>query len=303
MPRDFYEVLGVNRDASEDEIKRAWRKLAREFHPDRNPGDKQAETRFKEVQEAFDVLGDQAKRKQYDQFGFAGSGAGPGGPGPGGFQWGGGFSEGVEIDPSQFEELFGRLGGLGGLGGFAERGGARTGGRGRGRRAAQREPSVHELRVPFETAMQGGVISLSVNGKAIDVRIPAGVDDGKTLRVQGQGPDGADLMLKIRVDPHPFFRREGNDIIITAPISIAEAVLGTKVDVPTIEGVRLTVTVRPGTSSGSRLRLRGKGIHGGDQYVEIKIVAPTNLDDTSRKLMEEFRERASQRVRTGSPWE
>jgi curved DNA-binding protein len=305
MPRDFYEVLGLKRDASEDEIKRAYRKLAREHHPDRNPGDKQAESRFKEVQEAYDVLSDKTKRGQYDQFGFAGPGGGPNGA-PGGFQWGSGFGEGVEVDPSQFEEILRGFGGGGGGGagmggGFEElfSQGRRSG---RGRRAQPRPPVTTTLRVPFETAVLGGTMSLSVNDRAIDVRIPAGVNEGQTLRLQGQGPGGADLLLKIEIGSHAFFRREGNDLVITAPISIAEAVLGAKIDVPTLQGEKLTVKIPAGASSGSRLRLRGKGVKGGDQYVEIKIVAPSNIDDESRKLMEQFAERNPQQPRVGPPW-
>ncbi|MBI2807141.1 MAG: J domain-containing protein [Planctomycetes bacterium] len=297
MPRDYYEVLGVSRTATDDEIKRAHRKLAREHHPDRNPGDKSAETRFKEVEEAYDVLSDKTKRSQYDQFGSVGAQGGPNGA-PGGFHWGGGFGEGVEIDPSQIDEML-RRAGFGGMGDFGQRG--RHGGR--SRRAQPREPVSHELRVPFETAALGGTISLSVDGRNIDVKIPAGMEEGKSLRVQGQGPGGADLLLRIAIDPHRFFRREGNDLIITAPITVAEAILGAKIDVPTLDGARLTVKIPPGTSSGGRLRLRGKGIKGGDQFVEIKIVAPAGIDDESRKLIESFAQRNHQNPRSGVPWE
>ncbi len=296
MPRDYYEVLGIKKDASEDEIKRAYRHMAREHHPDRNPGDKQAETRFKEVQEAYDVLSDKTKKAQYDQFGFAGPGPGSNG-GPGGFQWGGNFGEGAEVDPAQFEEI---LRGFSGTGGFGDVFNQRGRSSGRGRRAQPRQPILHELSIPLETAAVGGTLSLSVDNRAIDVKVPAGVNEGQTLRVQGQGPGGADLHLKIKIAAHPYFRREGNDLIITAPISVAEAVLGGKIDVPTIDGTKLTVTVQPGAS---RLRLRGKGIKGGDQYVELKIVAPPKVDEESRKLMEAFAEKNPQRPRTGAPWE
>jgi DnaJ-class molecular chaperone len=299
MPRDFYEVLGLKRDASEDEIKRAYRKLAREHHPDRNPGDKQAETRFKEVQEAYDILSDKAKRGQYDQYGFAGPGGRPNGA-PGGFQWGGGFGEGVEIDPSQFEDL---LRGFGGLGGFAEGFSSRGRGGGRSRRAQPQPPIAHEIHVPFDIAARGGTVSLSVGDHTIDVKIPAGFPDGKTLRVQGQGPGGADILLKVRVEPHPFFKREGNDFVVTVPITVAEAILGAKIDVPTFDGGKLTVTIKPGTSSGKRLRLRGQGLGGHDLFVETQIVTPATIDDESRKLVEEFAKRNPQKPRTGGPWE
>ena len=135
------------------------------------------------------------------------------------------------------------------------------------------------------------------------MRIPEGAKDGQTLRLQGQGSGGADLHLQIKVDAHAYFRREGNDLVLTVPISVAEAVLGAKIDVPTLNGDKLSVKVPAGTSSGGRLRLRGKGIKGGDQYVEIKIVAPQHLDARSKKLMEEFAEHQPHNPRTGPPWE
>lgn len=299
MPRDYYEVLGVKRDADADAIKRAYRKLAREHHPDRNPGDKQAETRFKEVQEAYDVLSDKAKRAQYDQFGFAGPQQGANGA-PGGFHWGGGgnFGEGVQIDPSQFEEILSQFGGFPGMAGFGQK--PRSG---RSRRPQSREPARHELAVPFETAALGGRLSLSVDGHEIDVRIPAGVEEGQTLRLQGQGPGGGDLLLKLGIEPHPYFKREGNNLVITTPITIAEAVLGAKIDVPTLQGGKLSFKVPPGTSSGARIRLRGQGIKGGDQFVEIKIVAPAQIDDRSRALIEQFAQHNPQSPRTGPPWQ
>jgi DnaJ-class molecular chaperone len=304
MPKDYYEVLGLKRGASEDEIRKAYRKLAREYHPDRNPGDKQAEARFKEVQEAYDVLSDKDKRSQYDQFGFVGGGPGANG-GPGDFRWGGGFGEGVNIDPSQLDELLRGFGGAGGVGGFADLFGQRGRASARGRRSArpQQPPVTHDLRVPFETAALGGTLSLSVDGREIDVKVPAGVEEGQSLRLQGQGPGGADLMLKLSIGEHPYFRREQNNLLITAPVTVAEAVLGTKIDVPTLDGSKLTVKIPAGTSSGARLRLRGKGIKGGDQYVEIKIVAPHAPDEESRKLMEQFAQRNPQQPRSGPPWE
>jgi len=298
MPRDFYEVLGLQRGAGEEDIKRAYRQLAREHHPDRNPGDKGAEGRFKEVQEAYDILSDKDKRAQYDQFGHVGGHPGANG-GPGGFQWGGGFGEGgnAGFDPSQLDEFFRQSG----IGDFI--GGQRTRQAGRGRRAAPRQAVSHPLHVPFEMAVNGGTMSLKVNDREIDVRIPAGVEEGQTLRLQGQGPGGGDLHLKIVLEPHTFFRREGNNLVITAPITIAEAVLGAKIDVPTVSGDKLSVKVPAGTSSGSRLRLRGRGIKGGDQYVEIKIAAPAHINAQSKKLMEEFAEQNPHNPRSGPPWE
>ncbi len=297
MARDYYETLGIPRTATADEIKKAHRKLVKETHPDRNPGDKAAEARFKEVQEAFDVLDDPKKRARYDKYGTA-EGP-PEGFAPGGF---GGFQQGTPVDPSQIEDILGQFGGLGGLGDLF--GGAGRGRRnGRGRRAAVPEPSEHELHVPFETAANGGTMSLSINDRQVDVKIPPGVEEGQTLRLQGQGPGRSDIHLKIRIEPHAFFKREGNDVVVVAPITIAEAVLGGKIDVPTLTGSKLTVKVPPGASSGARLRLRGKGIKGGDEYVELKIVTPPKIDDASRKLIEDFANANPHNPRVGSPWE
>src|SRR5262249_5944750 len=140
------------------------------------------------------------------------------------------------------------------------------------------------------------------DGQHIDVKIPPGVETGNKLRVQGQGPGGADIHLQLKVEPHSHFRREGNDVVLTAPLSLPEAVLGAKVDVPTLDGTKLTVTIPAGTSSGARLRLRGKGIKGGDQYIEVKIVVP-KPDDKSKHLIEEFAKLNPQDPRTGAPWQ
>jgi DnaJ-class molecular chaperone len=301
MPRDYYDVLGVKRDASEDEIKKAYRKLARQYHPDRNPGDKQAEARFKEVQAAYDVLSDKAKRTQYDRFGFVGPEEGMGG-GPHGqtFHWGSGpGGAGFEgFDPEDANELLRRMFG----GDAAEAFGRASRGRGRrGRRAAPAEVET-EVSIPFLAAAVGGPITLRLDGRELEVKVPAGVEEGKKLRLGGQGPGGADLLVKLHIQPHPYFRREGNDIFLDVPLSLAEAVLGTRVDVPTLEGTKLTVKVPPGTSSGARLRLRGKGIRGGDQYIEIKVAVPTPKDDRSRELIEEFARLNPQHPRDGLSW-
>jgi curved DNA-binding protein len=299
MPRDYYEILGVGKTASEEEIKKAYRGLARKYHPDRNPGDKQAEKNFKEIQDAYDILSDKKKRAQYDQFGFAGPQPEMGG-GPGGttFHWGGGFPGGAGMDSAEAEDILSQL--FSGAGGAGPMGAGRRG-RTRGR-AAPPEPATADLAVPFVTAALGGTLSLNVDGHSLDVRIPPGVETGNTLRLQGQGPHGADLHLKLKIEPHGFFRREGNDVIITAPLSLPEAVLGCKLDVPTLDGTKLTVKVPPGSSSGARLRLRGKGIKGGDQYIEIKIVVPAPSDERSRELIEEFAKLNPQNPRTGPPW-
>jgi DnaJ-class molecular chaperone len=302
MPRDYYEVLGVARNASDADIKKSYRKLARQYHPDRNPGDKQAEAHFKEVQEAYDVLSDKTKRQQYDQFGHAGPTAGGfGGSGP--FRWSGQGGQTFDfggIDPSDLESLFRQFGGVGGA---AREAGDAFGRRTRGRtRRAQPAPVEAEVTIPFETAALGGMVHLNVDGRELEVRIPAGVEEGKKLRLGGQGPDGSDLLVKLHIAPHPFFRREGSDIILEVPLSLSEAVLGTRVDVPTLDGTRLSVKVPPGTSSGARLRLRGKGIAGGDQYIETRVVVPKVDDARGRELIEEFARLHPQEPRRGLPW-
>jgi DnaJ-class molecular chaperone len=305
MPRDPYEVLGVARNASEEDIKKAYRKLARQHHPDRNPGDKQAETRFKEVQDAYDILSDKTKREQYDRFGFAGPGpggfGGGGGPRGGSFRWEGGApfggAEGIDL-----ESILRQFGGAGGGEGpdLEELVGRRTRGRTRGRaRPAETET---EVTIPFDTAALGGSVSLGIDGREVSVKIPAGVEEGKRLRLAGQAPDGGDLLVRLHIAAHPFFRREGKNIILDVPLTITEAALGTKVDVPTLDGTRLTVKVPPGTSSGGRLRLRGKGVAGGDQYIEIKIVAPAPPEGRGRELLEEFARLNPQNPRANLPW-
>lgn len=300
MPRDYYEVLGVDRQASEEDIKKAYRKLARQYHPDRNPGDKTAEARFKEVQEAYDVLSDKDKRAQYDRFGHAGPGPTGGGAPGGGFHW---HTEGFDsstFDPRDLEELL-RQFGAGGMGGFA---GGETSGRRRRGRAARMAPETVETEatIPFLTAANGGRITLSVDGHEVEVKVPAGIEEGKKLRVAGQGPGGGDVFIKIAIQPHPYFKREGKDVILEVPISLPEAVLGTRVDVPTLEGQHLSVRVPQGTSSGARLRLRGHGIAGGDQYIEIRIVVPRTHDARSRELVEEFARLNPQTPRADLKW-
>ncbi|HYV36367.1 MAG TPA: J domain-containing protein [Gemmataceae bacterium] len=299
MPRDYYEVLGVAKTAKDDDIKKAYRKLARQYHPDRNPGDKQAETRFKEVQDAYDVLSDKQKREQYDRFGFAGPGQASGFPGGATFQWGGGGPAGSAGVPPEFEEMLRQFTGMGG--GFGD--GAARRGRGSRRRSAAPPPEqAPEVTIPFDIAAKGGAVSLNVDGQHIDLKIPPGVSDGQTMRLAGQGPGGDDLYIKIRVAEHSYFRREGNDVILEVPLTVAEAALGATVDVPTLDGSRLGVKVPPGTSSGARLRLRGKGIKGGDQFIEIKVVVPAAKDERSRQLLEEFAKLNPDNPRANMPW-
>ena len=172
----------------------------------------------------------------------------------------------------------------------------------RGRRAEPRPDVQSDVTIPFNIAALGGTVSLQVNGKELAVKIPPGVNDGQALRLQGQAPGGGNLRLLLHIQPHPYFRREDKDIILEVPLSVSEAALGTKVEVPTLDGTKLSVKVPPGTSSGSRLRLRGKGIAGGDQYIEMKVVVPAAQDARSRELIEEFARLHPQNPRAGLPW-
>jgi len=280
MANDPYSVLGVSRTASDDEIQKAYRKLARQHHPDRNPGDKAAETKFKEVQAAYDILGDKAKREEFDQFGAVGGRPGPAGPGPnfggpGGSPFGSG---GAFFD---LRDLFG-----GAFGGEEANPFASAGRRGRKTRA--RPPQEAEVTVPFEIAALGGPLNLRVDGQDVSVKVPPGLEDGKILRLAGQGSGGADLHLRVRVLPHDRFRIENGDLTVTVPISIPEAVLGAAIDVPLLEGGFATVKVPPGTSAGAKLRLKGKGIKGGDAYVLLKIVVPRSVSERGQELIREF---------------
>ena len=293
MPRDFYEVLGVPRTATADEIKRAHRKLAKEFHPDQNKS-AGAPERFREVQEAYEVLSDEKKRGLYDQFGHAGlSGGGPGfegaprgGAGPSG-PWG-------NVSQENLEEILGSMGGFGDFFAGGRRGarGGRAGPAGRGASTGfggfgEPEPPPADTTretVDFMTAALGGTrsITVSVDGAAgrIDLKVPAGISSGSKLRVAGKGRGGGDLLVEIEVAPHPWFRRDGLDILLDVPLTIAEASLGAKVDIPLLKGT-VSLKIPAGTSSGRRIRVAGQGIATktatGDFYAVLQIVAPATL--------------------------
>jgi DnaJ-class molecular chaperone len=327
MADDYYKTLGVKRDATAAEIQKAYRDLARKYHPDLNPNDKKAKEKFQKVQSAFDVLNDEKKRKMYDQFGpgfenMAG-GSGGGGPRGGSYPWSGQMPEGFEgIDISQilgggFDPAAFTGGGNRGGGGFADifeqlrRGGGGergSGGGGTGRakgrrgRAAPVEGSdFHsDITVSFQTAVLGGTTDLALDrgGKheTISVKIPPGVADGGKIRLRGQGDPGVnggppgDIILTIHVAPHPHFTRSGDRLDMKLPLTLAEAVLGAKVDVPTPYGtIALRIPAR--TNSGARLRIKGHGVRhtdgtSGDLYAEVQIVLPETIDSD---LMEAVR--------------
>ncbi|WP_437230838.1 DnaJ C-terminal domain-containing protein [Planctomicrobium sp. SH661] len=302
--KDYYQILGVARDASQEQIRKAFKKLARENHPDAKKDDPAAAERFKEAAEAYDVLGDEEKRKKYDQFGsnwkHFKDGQNPFGGGGGGnpFRSGGP----VDID---LKDIFGGQGAVdleqlfGGM--FGGGGGARGG---RSRRPARGEDLSTSVLVPFDTAAIGGKYDLSLqrNGKheELSVKIPAGIEDGQSIRLAGLGEPGlqggpaGDLLVTIHIAPHPYFRREGRNLLVDVPVTITEAGLGAKIDVPTLSDGTVTMTLPPGTSSGAKLRLKGKGLENpkthvkGDQFVIIKIVVPKDLNERSRELLEEF---------------
>jgi DnaJ-class molecular chaperone len=321
--RDYYAVLGVGRDASAEEIKKAYRSQARKYHPDVNPGDKKAEAKFKEAQQAYDILSDAEKRSMYDRFGTAAfegmAAAGPrtnasewtarqAGPGFETFDFseffgpGAGTAEEAEGGGGIFEDLIGRM-----------RGGARA-----GRRAGTRQGRNVEahLTIPFLTAVRGGETKIDISREGghhetLVVKIPPGVESGARLRLKGQGEPGpdkdgprGDLTIVVTVEPHPFYRREGRDLIADVPITIGEAVLGARIDVPTPTGPK-SVTIPPGSSSGVKLRLRGQGIPAsggkpeGDLLLVLKIVVPRIIDDVSRRHIAEFAERNPSNPREG----
>ena len=296
--RDFYEVLGVSRSSSQDEIRRAYKKLAKKHHPDVKPDDPHAQTAFAEITEAYEVLGDEEKRRKYDQFGhaFRGAGAQRGRGNP--FEQSTGSGEMPDLE-SIFSGMFGR-------------GGSPFSGAGGGRRSASRPQKGHdaqaEIMVPFQVAVEGGTHEVSVqhNGRTerLSVRIPAGIEDGKVIRLTGQGTPGGqgvpagDLLLTVRVAPHPWFRRESLNLLVDVPITPSEAALGAKIDVPTLTEGSLVLSVPAGTPSGARLRLRGKGLldpktqKRGDQLVVVKIVVPRTLSDEAKDLYEKLAQAA-----------
>lgn len=301
---DYYEVLGVLRSASADEIKRAYRSLAKKYHPDRNPDDASAEARFKEVQQAYATLSDSEKRKEYDEFGAAGVGQWRTDPrGQKVYQWG----PESTINAEDLEELLSAFGGGERASIFDQLfgGGRRRAG------AAARQPQrgadeERPLTLTFDQAVHGTRVTLNLhtdrNGtETLEVRIPPGVEEGQKIRIKEKGQPGAsggqpgDLLLVCHVQPHPYFTREGADIYLDVPVTLSEAALGAKVEVPSLDG-RTTVTLPPGTPSGSKLRLKGRGVpmpggtRRGDQYIIIKIVPPRTLTAEQRALLEKLGE-------------
>lgn len=324
--KNFYDILEVSKSASDDEIKKSYRRLAKKYHPDVNKGDKGAEDRFKQISEAYDVLSDSQKRKQYDLLGTYGANAGPGfdpsdwarqayqkggntWSGKGGFgdfedilRQAGGQGRGGSYRSSSFDDLgdiFGDI--FGGMGGASKASSSSQSYTQSG--AAKGRDIYYSMEIDFLEAYQGteSKITLQREGKTekIQVKIPAGVKTGSRIRLAGKGesagPRGkaGDLYIEIKVKEHPYFKTEGEDVYLDLPITVGEAILGTEVKVPTLDG-SVSLKIPAGTSSGQKFRLKGKGLLSienkskGDFYVIPKIEVPKTPSDTSKKLIEEF---------------
>lgn len=339
---DYYQILGVSKTATKDEIGKAYRKLAKKYHPDLHPDDKNAKAKFQELQEAFDVLNDDSKRKQYDQFGpdfekmhgfpggsgEAGFGGGPGAGGFRGGQWssagpnggswefnmndifgggaGGGGAEG--FDPSS---IFGAFGGRG------ARGSAGFGGGSRRRRAPVRGNDIqYPITISFEESVLGGEAEVRIQSgsgevKTVTAKIPAGIEDGKKLRLSGLGessPNGGpagDLVLLVSVSPHPVFTRQEKDLLLRLPVTVSEAVLGAKITIPTPKGEGV-LNIPAGTSSGKKLRVRGAGVQmksgAGDLLVEILINVPKTVSSEEADVLRGLDQKYAGNLRAGITW-
>lgn len=308
VDKDFYKILGVPKDASEADIKKAYRKLARKHHPDQNQSDPNAEKMFKDVSEAYSVLSDAEERQQYDAIRAMGGGArftaggpgGAGGAGGAGFEdiFGGLFGQGARPGagrrttfnaggnniPPEFADLFGGGGFGGGFGSAPPQ------------KGADRTASTT---ISFAGSINGTVIGLrEPSGEVVEVRVPAGVKDGQKIRVRGKGQPGAsgngDLLVTVNVTPHDFFIRDGNNIRIHVPVSFPEAALGATIEVPTLTEDKVKVKVPAGTPSGRTLRVKGRGVHtpkgDGDLLVTIDVAVPSHLSKEAKAAVESFAE-------------
>ena len=270
LDKNFYATLGVPQDASISEIKKAYKKLARENHPDLNPGDLEAEKRFKEVSEAHSVLGDERKKQEYDQIRSMGA------SGFGGFT-----SQGFTVD--DFGDIFENLGDIFGFG---------------GRRKGQTYQT--NINISFTEAASGIEVVLPLENESIKVKVPAGVDNGSVIRLRGRGGPGAagapdgDLLVQVSVEPHKFFKRSNMDLILEVPLLFTEAALGSSIRIPTLTK-SVTLKIPSGTPSGKTFKIRGEGIapqgrRSGDLYVKVFIIPPTNLSRSAKKHLEKFRD-------------
>ncbi len=306
MSEDHYKTLGVARDATPEAIHKAYRDLARKYHPDLNPDDESAKKKFQTIQQAYEVLKDPKKREMFDRYGSAYEsmgGAGGGGPRGGPWRAYGQPGQGASFEDMDLGEILGDQFGGGG-GGFADL--FRQFTRKQPRKSASGERGnhiEHELTVPFQKAVMGGTMPISIrrpSGKVdtIDVKIPVGIDAGQKIRLRGLGDPGppggspGDILITVRVAPHANYQRQGRDLVVKAPVNLAEAVWGGKIDLPTPKGT-VSLTIPPNTSSGKRLRVKGHGVpfadNPGDLYVEVQIVLPDRLDEATKDALSKIK--------------
>jgi curved DNA-binding protein len=292
--KDYYQILGISRSASTEEIRKAYRKLAMQYHPDRNPDDKQAEERFKELNEAYQVLNDPQKRAHYDRVGSAYSNWQRRGAPSGGFdwnQWASGAPGGARVEYGDLNDLFGGDSGLfsdffrtlfgGGMGAA-------------GTRTSRAAPGYQqEVEISLEDAFKGATMQLQADGKRKQVKIPPGVRTGSKVRVAGSGPNGTDLYLIVQVKDHEKFERKGNDLYTNAKVSAFTAILGGEAEVETMTG-RVKLTIPPGTQPEQVFRVAGRGMpqlknppNMGDLFVRLKVEIPRDLSSKQRELLEE----------------
>ena len=302
--KDFYKSLGITSEASETEIKKAYRKLAKDLHPDKNPGDAPAEQRFKEVSEAYATLSDPEQRKEYDAVRAMSRGGARFTAGSG---TSGGFSD--DVFSGFFSRQSGRGGGAGYAGGtgnvnvddllsglFTNGGGGPSGFGGAGYGAQTGRDVEASTSLTFRQAVEGDTVTLRrEDGSTVTTRVPAGVRDGQKIRLRGKGNPGpggnGDLILEVSVEPHPLFGRDGDNLTVTVPVTFAEAALGAQISVPTFDGAAVTVKLPAGTPSGRTLRVRGKGVRrkdgsSGDLLVQVSVAVPQKLDGAAREAVE-----------------
>jgi molecular chaperone DnaJ len=279
--KDFYKILGVSKDTPEADIKKSYRKLARQFHPDSNPGDAKAEAKFKEISEAFSVLSDQEQRKEYDAVRAMGGGAR--------------FTAGGQGQGGGFEDVFSNLfggGGRGFPGGFG--GGFDFG-------PAAGVDLTARTSIDFIDSIKGATIKLSLQGmEPLNVKIPAGVQDGQKIKLRGKGrpsPNGGpsgDLIVNVRVKPHPVFSRDGANLRVTVPVTFTEAALGANILVPTLGGEPVKLKIHPGIPNGRVLRIQGRGVDSGntrgDLLATIEVAVPSHMSEKAKKALQDFQE-------------